>query len=164
MEPLLIISYSPDSQPISCVVQITRTLHFSVPEYEVISPFQADEFGNLVGYSLPTQTRTRRNTNEASFWYFKVEAFGTSIHMNLTKVRPFISSAALVQTVHINGSSTYKEIPRGVYYAGHVTSDPGSLVAINEKKGLVRKQYSFISLTDSVCCQLFSTILIPDRK
>ena len=72
--------------------------------------------------------------------------------MNLTKVRPFISSAALVQTVHINGSSTYKEIPRGVYYTGHVTSDPGSLVAINEKKGLVRKQYSFISLTDSVCC------------
>ncbi|XP_020600997.1 A disintegrin and metalloproteinase with thrombospondin motifs 6-like [Orbicella faveolata] len=56
--------------------------------------------------------------------------------MNLTKVRPFITSAALVQTVHINGSSTYKEIPRGVYYTGHVTSDPGSLVAINENNGL----------------------------
>ena len=72
--------------------------------------------------------------------------------MNLTKVRLYKTSSALVQTVHINGSSTYKEIPRGVYYTGHVTSDPGSLVAINEKNGLVRKQYSFISLTDGDCC------------
>lgn len=134
------------------MVLLKRTFYFSVPEYEVISPYQADEFGNLVGYSLRTQTRTRRNAHEANFWYFKVEAFGRSIHMNLTKVRPFITSATLVQTVHINGSSTYKEIPRGVYYTGHVTSDPGSLVAINENNGLVRKQHSFISLTDGVCC------------
>ena len=134
---------------------INRTLHISVPEYEVISPYQADEFGNLVGYSLLTQTRMRRNTNEANFWYFKVEAFGRSIHMNLTRVRPYIRSAALVQTVHTNGSSTYKEIPRGVYYTGHVTSDPGSLVAVNENNGLVRKQYSFISLADH-----FQTVIV----
>lgn len=122
------------------MVLINLSFHISVPEYEVISPYQSDEFGNLVGYSLRTQTRTRRNTKEANFWYFKVEAFGRSIHMNLTKVRPYITSAALVQTVHTNGSSTYKEIPRGVYYTGHVTSDPGSLVAINENNGLVSKQ------------------------
>lgn len=118
---------------------INRTFHFSVPEYEVVSPYQADEFGNLIDYSLRTQTRTRRNTNEANFWFFKMEAFGRSIHMNLTKVKPHITSTATVHTVHTNGSSTYKEIPRGVYYTGHVTSDPGSLVAIHENNGLVRK-------------------------
>ena len=135
------------------MVLIVQTIHFLVPEYEVISPYQADEFGNLVGYSLRTQTRTRRNTNEANFWYFKVQAFGRSIHMNLTKVRPYITSTALVQTFHVNRSSTYKEIPRVVHYTGQVTSDPGSLVALNENNGLVRKQYSFItSLRDSDCC------------
>ena len=135
------------------MVLINQIFHFLVPEYEVISPYQADEFGNLVGYSLRTQTRTRRNINEANFWYFKVEAFGRSIHINLTKVRPYITSRALVQTVHANRSSTYKEIPRVVHYTGQVTSDPGSLVAINENNGLVRKQYSFItSLRDGDCC------------
>lgn len=121
------------------MVLINRTFYFSVPEYEVISPYQADEFGNLVAYSLRIQTRKRRNTNEANFWYFNVEAFGGSIHMNLTKVRPYITSTALVQTVHVNRSSTYKEISRAVHYTGQVTSDPGSLVAISERNGLVRK-------------------------
>lgn len=142
---LLIISSTSHSWPISCVVLTNRTFHFSVPEYEVISPLQADEFGNLVGYPLHTQTRTRRNTNEANFWYFKVEAFGRSIHMNLTKVRPYITSTALVQTVHVNRSSTYKEIPRVVHYTGQVTYDRGSLVAISEISGLVRIQCSFSS-------------------
>ena len=132
------------------MVLIIRTFIFSVPEYEVISPYQADEFGNLVGYSLRTQTRTRRNTNEANYWYLKVKAFGRSLHMNLTKVRPYITSTALVQTVHVNKSSTYKEIPRVVHYAGQVTSDPGSLVAITEMKGLVRKRCSFRSFRDEI--------------
>ena len=127
---------------------MNQIFHFLVPEYEVISPYQADESGNLVGYSLRTQTRTRRKRN---FWYFKVEAFGRSIHMNLTKVRPYVTSTALVQTVHANRSSTYKEIPRVVHYTGQVTSDPGSLVAINENNGLVRKQYSFITSLRNGC-------------
>lgn len=115
-------------------------LVISVPEYEVIAPFQSDESGKIVDYFLHGQTRPRRDTKELNFWYFKVNAFGTSMHLNLTEVRPNITSGAVVEMVNKNGSSTYKDIPRSVYYAGHVVSDPESLVAISGNKGLVRNR------------------------
>ena len=118
----------------------------TVPEYEVISPYQTDESGDWIDYSLHGQSRTRRSTNGANFWYFKVNAFGRLIHLNLTKVNPYVTSGALVQTVHKNGSSTYKEIPRSVYYTGHVMSDPESLVAITGKNGLVSEKAVIITL------------------
>lgn len=112
----------------------------SVPEYEVILPYQSDESGNLVDYSLRCQTRTRRSTNKPNFWFFKMDAFGKSIHLNVTEVNPYIISGALVQTIHNNGSSTYKEITRSVYYAGHVMSERRSLVAISSRNGLVSEK------------------------
>ena len=108
-----------------------------VPEYEVISPYQSDESGNIVDYVLHGQTRTRRATNEPKFWYFKMEAFGRSFHLKVAKTTPHITSGAVVETVDDKGKSTYKEVPRSVYYTGHVTSDPESLVAISGNKGLV---------------------------
>ena len=112
----------------------------SVPEYEVISPYQSDESGNMVNPFIHGHIRTRRSANEPNFSYFKVQAFGRSLHLNLTEARPLISSAAIVQTVDNNGGSTYKEIPRGAYYTGHVISDPGSLVAVSGKEGLVSEK------------------------
>ena len=52
-------------------------------------------------------------------------------------MKPLVSSNALIQMVHNDGTSTYKDIPRGLHYTGHVVSDPDSLVALSENKGLV---------------------------
>ena len=57
--------------------------------------------------------------------------------LNVTRMKPLVSSNALIQTVHNDGTSTYKDIPHGLHYTGHVVSDPDSLVALRENKGLV---------------------------
>ena len=57
--------------------------------------------------------------------------------LNVTQMKPLVSSNALIQTVHNDGTSTYKDIPHGLHYTGHVVSDPDSLVALRENKGLV---------------------------
>ncbi|XP_022792548.1 A disintegrin and metalloproteinase with thrombospondin motifs 6-like [Stylophora pistillata] len=107
-----------------------------VPEYEVIAPYQSDDLGNFVDYILHDEVRTRRAISEPDFWYFKIEAFGRSLHLNVTKVTPRVTAGAEVETVDNSGKSTYREVPRCVHYTGHVTSEPGSLVAISENKGL----------------------------
>lgn len=106
------------------------------------TPYESDESGNLVNGFLQEQFKTRRDTKGPNLKYFKVQAFGRSLHLKVTEAKPQISLGAMVQTVDDNGSSTYKEIPRGVYYSGHVVSDPGSLVAINGNKGLVSDKLS----------------------
>lgn len=107
-----------------------------VPEYEVIAPYKSDDSGSFVDYVHHDEERTRRATSEPNFWYFKIEAFGRSLHLNVTKVMPKITAGAVVETVDHSGKSTYKEVPRGVHYTGHVTSEPESLVAISGNKGL----------------------------
>ena len=106
------------------------------------TPYESDESGNLVNSFLQEQFKTRRDTKGPNLKYFKVQAFGRSLHLKVTEAKPQISLGAMVQTVDDNGSSTYKEIPRGVYYSGHVMSDPGSLVAVNGNKGLVSDKLS----------------------
>ena len=110
------------------------------------TPYESDESGNLVNRLLQEQFRTRRETKTPKFKYFKVQAFGNSLHLKVTEVKPQIYFGAMVQTVDDNGSSTYKEIPRGVYYTGHVMSEPGSLVAINGNKGLVSEKLSGVGV------------------
>lgn len=109
----------------------------TVPAYEVTTLYQSDESGNLGNRVNQKQTRTRRGAKESNFRYFKVQAFGRSLHLKVTGVRPQISSQAVVQVVDDNGRSTYGKMPSGVYYTGHVVSDPISLVAVSESRGLV---------------------------
>jgi len=99
----------------------------------------------VVNHFLHGLSRTRRGINDPNFWYFRVEAFGKSLHLNVTEARPLMSSRAVVQTVDNNGSSTYKKISRGIHYTGHVISDPESLVAISGNRGLVSEK-PFIQL------------------
>ena len=103
----------------------------------MIAPYQSDESGNMIGTFFQGQARTRRETNVPNARYYSVNAFGRSMLLNVTQTKPLISSSALIQTVHNDGTSTYNDIPHGLHYTGHLVSEPESLVAVSENKGLV---------------------------
>jgi len=110
--------------------------HEQVPEYDVTSPFQADESGNFLSYKLHKHARRMRDADEPNVWYYHVKAFGMSLHLNLTKSTNVLAPGMVVQTVNTNGSTEYSKPPHTALYDGHVTSDPNSKVAIGNHDGL----------------------------
>ena len=108
-----------------------------MPEYEVISPFQADETGQFIAHNLHKRSRTKRSTTQTDFWFYKVDAFGFSLHLNVTKANHVLAPGAIVETTHENGSKSYTTPPKNTFYNGHVVSHPGSVVAISNQGGLV---------------------------
>ena len=108
-----------------------------VPEYDVTRPFQADADGNFLSYNLNEHARQRRDTNEQNLQYYKIEAFGMSLHLNLSKNDDVIVPGLLVETLHNNESKKYSDPPTTTFYSGHVTSDPHSVVALSKRNGLV---------------------------
>ena len=113
----------------------------AVPEYDVTSPFQADESGNFLSYKLHEHARRKRDAShdEPILWYYQVQAFGVSLHLNLTKNNNLLAPGMVVEKINKNGSKEYSEPPHSAFYAGHVTSDPNSVVAIGNHDGLVSR-------------------------
>lgn len=107
-----------------------------VPEYEVVSPFQADETGKFVTHILQKRSRTKRTTSKQSSWFYKINAFGLTLHLNVTKGRHIVAPGTVVETTHENGSTTYSAPPKNTFYSGHVVSHPASSVAISNQDGL----------------------------
>ena len=66
-----------------------------------------------------------------------MNAFGSSLHLNVTKAKNILSPGSIVETTHENGSISYSTPPKTTFYRGHVVSHPGSAVAINNLNGLV---------------------------
>ncbi|XP_068687209.1 A disintegrin and metalloproteinase with thrombospondin motifs 6-like isoform X1 [Montipora foliosa] len=108
-----------------------------VPAYEITTPYFSDGFGNLLGKRIPrVKTRQRRHTSKPELKFFKVQAFGRTLHLKVTEAKPKISSEAMIERIETDGRRTYKEIPEGLYYTGQVVSDPGSKVALSGHTGL----------------------------
>ncbi|KAL9963798.1 hypothetical protein ACROYT_G027341 [Oculina patagonica] len=110
--------------------------HTEVPEYEVISPFQADEDGQFIAHELHKRSRTKRSTDQPDSWFYNMDAFGFSLHLNVTKARHILAPGSIVETTHENGSKSYKTSPKNKFYSGHVVSHPGSVVAVSNQGGL----------------------------
>ena len=108
-----------------------------MPEYEVISPFQADETGEFLSHELHKRSRRKRSIDQPNNWFYNMEAFGFKLHLNVTKSRHILAPGAIVETVHENGSKSYAAPPKNTFYSGHVVSHPGSLVAVSNHDGLV---------------------------
>ena len=113
----------------------------SVPEYEVISPFQADDAGKFISHELYKQSRTKRSTTQPDSWFYKMDAFGLSLHLNVTKAKHLLAPGSIVETTHENGSKSYTALPKNSFYSGHVVSHPGSVVAISNEGGLVSQGF-----------------------
>lgn len=110
--------------------------HNEVPEYDVTSPFQADNTGEFLSYKLHEHARHKRDADEPNAWYYKMVAFGMSLHFNLTKSNNLFGPGLVVEKIHKNGSKGYSTPPHTAFYEGHVTSDPNSVVAISNHDGL----------------------------
>ena len=111
----------------------------SVPEYEVISPFQTDDAGQFITHELRKRSRTKRSTSQPNSWFYKMDAFGFSLHLNVTKAKNLIAPGSIVETTHENGSKSYNTLPKNTFYSGHVVSHPGSVVAVSNQDGLVSR-------------------------
>ena len=120
-------------------VSLSHFLPFfpSVPEYEVISPFQADDAGKFITHELHKRSRTKRSIYQPDSWFYKMDAFGFSLHLNVTKAAHLLAPGSIVQTTHKNGSKSYAALPKNTFYSGHVVSHPDSVVAVSNQVGLV---------------------------
>ena len=108
-----------------------------VPEYDVTRPFRADESGTFLSYKLDGHARWKRDADKPGVLYYKIEAFGLSLHLNLTTPSTIFRPGLVVETFHKNKSKTYSELPHTAFFNGHVISDPNSVVAISNHNGLV---------------------------
>ncbi|XP_078379200.1 A disintegrin and metalloproteinase with thrombospondin motifs 6-like isoform X2 [Oculina patagonica] len=106
-----------------------------VPEYEVTYPFQVDEESRFLSHNLNIHARQKRNADEPRIWYYNVQAFGMSLHLNLTKNEKLMSPWLTVER-HENGTVTSEDPPQNSFFNGHVNSEPGSSVAVSNDRGL----------------------------
>ena len=125
--------------PIVLLVCIIFAFFFfpSVPEYDVISPFQADDAGQFITHELHKRSRTKRSISQPDSWFYKMDAFGFSLHLNVTKAKHLLAPGSIVETTHENGSKSYATLPKNTFYSGQVVSHPGSVVAVSNQGGLV---------------------------
>ena len=113
----------------------------SVPEYDVIIPYQSDERG------LPLYDQRQRRADEPrENIFYKVPAFGRELHLNLTLNRKLMSPSLVMETRRADGTVSHTPAPQNTYYLGHVVSDPNSMVAVSDEGELVcmhHIQFSF---------------------
>jgi len=109
--------------------------HDEVPEYEVTSPFQADENGKFLSHNLDVHARQKRGTEEPRAWYYNVKAFGMSLHLNLTKNEDLMAPGTTVDRYY-NGTVTSEDPPQNSFFNGYVISVPKSSVAVSNENGL----------------------------
>ncbi|XP_078379203.1 A disintegrin and metalloproteinase with thrombospondin motifs 3-like isoform X2 [Oculina patagonica] len=109
--------------------------HEEVPEYEVISPIQVDEGKRFLSHNLNIHARQKRNADEPRIWYYNVQAFGMSLHLNLTKNEDLMSPWLTVER-HENGTVASEDPPQNSFFKGHVNSEHGSSVAVSNEAGL----------------------------
>ncbi|CAH3149788.1 unnamed protein product [Pocillopora meandrina] len=109
--------------------------HNEVPEYDVIIPYHSKESGKFVSLSLG-QSRHRRSVGESKVTHYKLAAFGQELHVTLTRNSILMNHGLTVKTQNADGTMTSRPVPENTFYLGHVSSDPGSVVAVSELGGL----------------------------
>ena len=129
----------------------------TVPEYEVISPIQVDDDNRFLSHNLNIHARQKRHAEEPRVWYYNVKAFGMSLHLNLTKNEELMSPWMTVER-HENGTVTMEDPPQNAFFSGHVNSEPGSSVAVDNENGLVSKKK--ISVKEASDCVLSDKIYL----
>ena len=109
-----------------------------MPEYDVISPFQADQKGRFLSHNLDVHAMQKRGMEEPNEWHYNVNAFDMSLHLKLNKYKDLVAPGMKVE-LHQNGKVISEDAPQSTFLNGHVSSIPGSSVAISKENGLVSK-------------------------
>lgn len=107
----------------------------TVPEYEVIHPYQSNAAGEATSFALH-QSRHRRSTDDSDVKYYQLKAFGSDLHIRLKRNIALMNPRLTVESQNEDGSMTSHSVPDNTFYLGHVSSDPGSVVALSTHQGL----------------------------
>ncbi|XP_078372204.1 A disintegrin and metalloproteinase with thrombospondin motifs 6-like isoform X1 [Oculina patagonica] len=105
-----------------------------VPRYEVTEPYQTNENGEFVSHTL--HERHTRDIHNSGAWYYKMDAFGNKMHLKLTRNTQLVKPGLALETRHENGDVTRTPVKSDSLFHGKDVSDPDSLVAVSNDKGL----------------------------
>ena len=120
-----------------CIFQIRCFSFFLlVPEYDISNPYQSNDLGDFVSYSMH-QARSKRDTVPHAPAFYKVDAFGSKLHLKLKRNDHLMAPGMTVSKQNSDGTITLHPAPRNTFYLGQVASDPRSTVAVSNDGGLV---------------------------
>lgn len=110
--------------------------HDKVPEYHVTSPYQSNDAGDFLSYSLHP-TREKRSTGQTmDHSFYKLDAFGSKLHLKLKKNEHLMAPGMKVSRENSDGTVSSHPAPQNTFYLGNVVSDPQSTVAVRNDGGL----------------------------
>ena len=81
--------------------------------------------------------RHKRDAHAGEDWYYKMDAFGSKMHLKLTRNTQLVKPGLELETRHDNGDVTRTPIQSGSFFHGREISDPSSFVALSNARGLV---------------------------
>lgn len=100
-------------------------------------PYQTNARGDFLSHTL--HERRSREVHDSGEWHYKMGAFGNKLHLKLRRNTQLVKPGLELETRHENGGVTRTSVESGSFLLGEETSDSGSLVALSNNKGLVRK-------------------------
>ena len=115
---------------------------FLVPEYEITEPYQSNQDGEFVSHALHEQHK--RDLHDGASFY-KMDAFGNKMHLKLTRNTQMVKPGLELETRHENGDITRAPVKSNSLFHGKEISDPDSLVALSNDRGLVRSSFVVIA-------------------
>ena len=118
--------------------ELTKSVFFSVPEYELIEPYLADPKGDFVSHMIHDRDRYRRELRDSSEWNYVLNAFDKKLHLKLKRNTRLVRPGLELETRHENEDVTRTPVNVNSYFHGKIASDPDSFVAVGNADGLVR--------------------------
>lgn len=93
---------------------------------------------------MHSHTRNKRDVEPPESPFYKMDAFGSTLHLKLKRNDNLLTPGMTVLRKNSDGTTTAHPAPANTFYHGQVTSDPKSIVAVSNLRGLVRT-FSFLS-------------------
>ena len=106
------------------------------PKYEITEPYQSNEQGEFVSHTLHAR-RTRDVHDSGTPLFYKMDAFGKKMHLKLKQNTQLVKPGFEIETRYENGDVSRTPIKSDSLYNGKELSDPDSLVAVSNGRGLV---------------------------
>ena len=117
--------------------ELTKSVFFSVPEYELIEPYLADPKDDFVSHMIHDRDRYRRELRDSE-WNYVLNAFDKKMHLKRKRNARLVRPGLELETRHEKGDVTRTPVNVNSYFHGKIASDPDSFVAVGNADGLVR--------------------------
>lgn len=122
----------------------------SVPEYDVGLPFEANDEGSFVTYSLNHRSKRSLveddNDNVTSCYRYIINVLGEKLDLCLKRNTNFMAPGLQLETRDETGRKVTKPVSRNSFVTGKVASDPDSMVVLSVTDGLVRTGLTLLTV------------------